>query len=152
MHFLSHIYVVVVVIIDGSLVCVIMHFIHIHAIFTSLLMAVYAFVKKYKMKNSRRTMIVCREQKKNDDGNHKTYSQTQMQSAKCEVKEISSLSFIFFSLSCIYSLAYTKKEERNCKLCVFSSHNISPATPFLSFSSSSSLNSHHFLCVFIHRD
>lgn len=64
MHFLSHIYVVVVVvIIDGSLVCVIMHFKHIHAIFTSLLMAVYAFVKKYKMKNSRCMMIVCREEK-----------------------------------------------------------------------------------------
>lgn len=70
-----------------------------------------------------------------------------MQSVKCEVKEISSLSFIFSRIY-LYSLAYTKKEERNCKLCVYSSHNISPtATPFLSFSSSSSSSSFS-VCIY----
>ena len=117
MHFLSHIYVVVVVavIIDGSLVCVIMHFIHIHANFTSLLMAVYAFVKKYKMKNSRRTLIVCREEKMMMAIIKKTFTNT---NAVCEVWSKRNFIIIVHLLSYIFIFAShiqkRKKEIANC--------------------------------------
>lgn len=109
--------------------CVIMHFEHIHAIFTSLLMAVYAFVKKCEKENEKFTRHGCHK---------KLIQKISLHEHKCTAEVWSRKNFSSPWETCIF---HVYKKGRKKLQSSFSSHNISPTQPSHTFSLSSSSSS-----------